>query len=269
MRNASARARAPQIGIIGFGAFGQLMARELRPHFPLLAHDPVPDRAAAARYGVTLVGLERMARCPVVVLAVPVAQLADSIAAVAPHLAPGALVLDVGSVKSGPAELLRRGLPDHVQIVATHPLFGPQSAARGVAGLKIALCPIRGAGAGRLAAFLRARLGLRVVMTTPEAHDREAAVVQGLTHLIAKVLVRMGPLPTQMTTTSFELLSRAVEMVRDDAPEVFAAIEGANPFAPEVRRKFFALAAALEVELDDRLQGGSAEGPLTPSLPPR
>lgn len=152
MRNASARASAPQLGIIGFGAFGQLMVRELHPHFPLVAHDPAPDRAAAARYGVTLVGLERVARCPVVVLAVPVAQLAGCIAAIAPHLAPGALVLDVGSVKSGPAALLRLGLPDHVRIVATHPLFGPQSAARGVAGLKIAVCPIRGAAAGGLLA---------------------------------------------------------------------------------------------------------------------
>jgi prephenate dehydrogenase len=40
-----------------------------------------------------------------------------------------------------------------------------------------------------------------------------------------------------------------VGMVRDDAPEVFQAIERANPFARQVRRRFFDLASALDAEL--------------------
>ncbi|WP_204301532.1 hypothetical protein, partial [Stenotrophomonas maltophilia] len=80
------------------------------------------------------------------------------------------------------------------------------SARDGIAGLKIAVCPIRGGRGRRVAAFLRKVLRLDVIMTTPEAHDREAATVQGLTHLIAKVLVQMEPLPTRMTTRSFDLL---------------------------------------------------------------
>lgn len=88
-------------------------------------------------------------------------------------------------------------------------------------------------------------------MTTPEDHDREAATVQGLTHLIAKVLVQMEPLPKRMTTKSFDLLLEAVNMVRHDAPEVFAAIERANPYSSSVRRRFFELASALNAELAD------------------
>ncbi len=74
-------------------------------------------------------------------------------------------------------------------------------------------------------------------------------MVQGLTHLIARVLVQMEPLPTRMTTKSFELLMQAVGMVRHDAPEVFQAIEHANPYAPQVRRRFFELADRLNAEL--------------------
>ncbi len=87
-------------------------------------------------------------------------------------------------------------------------------------------------------------------MATPEDHDQEAAVVQGLMHLIAKVLIGMGPLPTRMTTKSFDLLSEAISMVQYDAPEVFEAIEKANPYAGAVRRRFFDLAATLNVELE-------------------
>ena len=71
---------------------------------------------------------------------------------------------------------------------------------------------------------------------------REAATVQGLTHLIARVLMAMEPLPTRMTTASFDRLMQAVDMVRHDSPAVFRAIERDNPFAAEVRERFFALA---------------------------
>lgn len=248
MLSTSVPTSRPPLGIIGFGAFGRLMARHLRPHFRLCAHDPALPTGRCVE-GVVLDSLAAAAGCPVVVLAVPVSRLADTVRAIGPHLQPGALVLDVGSVKLVPAEIMRRGLPDHVEIVATHPLFGPQSARDGIRGLKVAVCPVRGGRAPRMAAFLRRALGLDAILTTPEAHDREAAVVQGLTHLTAKVLVQMEPLPARMTTRSFELLMQGVGMVRHDAPEVFQAIKQANPYAPQVRRRFFDLAARLDAEL--------------------
>jgi prephenate dehydrogenase len=60
----------------------------------------------------------------------------------------------------------------------------------------------------------------------------------------------MEPLPRQMTTASFDLIYRAIDMVRYDAPEVFYAIERMNPYAPDVRRRFFALAAELAGSLE-------------------
>jgi prephenate dehydrogenase len=242
----------PFVGIIGFGAFGRVIAQHLRRHFGLYAYDPALAPGFFAEIGdVMLASLPTVASCPVVVLATPVDRLEETVDAMRPYLRPGALVLDVGSVKTIPAEIMERGLPEYVEIVATHPLFGPQSARNGVAGLKIAICPIRGRRGRRVAAFLRKALGLRVFMTTPEAHDREAATVQGLTHLIAKVLVQMEPMPTRMTTKSFDLLMQAVSMVRHDAPEVFQAIERSNPYSRQVRRRFLDLASALDAELAD------------------
>lgn len=234
--------RLRSLGLIGFGAFGRLTASHLAPHFALRVFDPAYDCTA---------GLVETARCQVVVIAVPVAKMADVLKTIAPHLRRGALVLDVGSVKVEPARLMRELLPAHVDIVATHPLFGPQSARDGVHGHKIALCPIRGSAHRRVVAFLEGSLGLQVIRTTPDAHDRDAALAQGLTHLIARVLVQMEPLPELITTRSFDLLREAVEMVRHDAPEVFDAIERLNPYAPEVRRRFFDLAALLDAELHE------------------
>jgi prephenate dehydrogenase len=230
------------------------MAAHLRPWFDLYAYDPA---AAELPDGVEPANLPTVAGCAVVVLATPVSQFESVIRQIRPHLKPRTLVLDVGSVKVVPAEIMLSGLPAHVEIVATHPLFGPQSACDGLAGLKIAVCPLRGGKGRRVAAFLRKALGLTVIITTPEAHDRDAAMVQGLTHLIAKVLVQMEPLPTRMTTRSFDLLLRATEMVRHDAPEVFEAIEQTNPYAASVRRRFFDLAAELDHALEHRAPGNT------------
>lgn len=250
------------VGLLGFGAFGRLVAHHLSPHATLVVHDPAVTTTGNGSQGILFASVADVARSDVVVLAVPVAALRTAIRDLRPHLRPGAIVLDVGSVKVEPVAVMEAELPPFVDIVGTHPLFGPESAQGGLRGHKIALCPVRGRSMARVAAFLRAKLGLRVLVTTPEAHDRDAAVVQGLTHLIAKVLTRMEPLPTRLTTRSFEHLVAATEMVRHDAPGVFEAIERANPFAAAVRERFFALAEATRAELDPQSSPASTAAAL-------
>jgi len=238
----------PALGLIGYGAFGRLTARHLSAWFTVLASDP---NAGTGDDHAVLTDLATAAACPVVVLAVPVEAMAAVLSEIAPLLAPDALVIDVGSVKVLPARLMDARLPAGVRVVGTHPLFGPQSGRDGIAGLRIAVCGVRDDRASRrVAAFCRRALALKVFQVTPEEHDREAATVQGLTHLIARVLLSMEPLPTRMTTASFERIMQAVEMVRHDSPAVFRAIERDNPFAAEVRTRFLDLAEQARFQLD-------------------
>ena len=234
--------RPRTLSIIGFGAFGQLIARHLRPHLVLSVCDP------CVRFNdLPQADPAQAARADIVILAVPLSQMEGVLRAIAPHLRPGAVVIDVASVKVEPARLMLDLLPDHVQIIASHPLFGPASAAEGVAGHRIAWCPLRGRGHRRLAAFLR-RQGLEVIPTTPDQHDRDMAVIQGLTHLIARSLSRLGPLPQRMATRSFQKLAEAAAMVQDDSPELLATILRANPHAEGVRARFLTEAAGIAAE---------------------
>ncbi len=243
------------MGVFGLGAFGQLLVRHLRPFFVLSACDPAPGaQAFAAREGLDLVPAKVCARADYVVLAVPVLQIGPLARAIAPHVRPGATIIDVASVKLGPAQQMAAALPAHVRLIGTHPLFGPQSAAHGIAGLKIALCPLRGATPGRvrrLQAFLQDQLHLDAFISNPDRHDRDMAMVQGLTHLIARVLDEMEPLPRRQTTRSFDYLLKAMELVRGDSEELFRAIERENPYAAQVRRRFFQLTGALRAQLRD------------------
>lgn len=241
------------LGLIGLGAFGRLIVKHLAPYFRIVACDPdVQAQRFARRHAVAMTDVAECAAAPVVIIAVPVAALDPVAHAIAPHLRPGTLVLDVASVKVRPSQILQAVLPSHVDIVCTHPLFGPQSARHGIDGLKVVVCPIRTARLRRVVDFLERTLRLQVLVTTPDAHDREVAAVQGLVHLIAKVLTRMEPLPEVCTTRSYDLLMEAVNLVRHDSEDLFYTIEQENPFASSVRNRFFDLAAELRRQLDSQ-----------------
>jgi len=228
------------LGILGLGAFGQLMVKHLAPYVELYAYDPADQAKVFARkHCVKMTSLEEAATCDYVVLAMSVDKMEEVCKAIAPHLKKGAIVVDVGSVKVLPASVMQKYLPDHVEIICTHPLFGPQSGRDGIHNQKIAICPVRGRHVRWLVAFFKKALRLDVLMTTPDEHDKEVAMIQGLTHMIAQVLVELEPLPQKMTTKSFDKLKEAVEIVRYGSMELFLAIQCANPYAPDLRRRFF------------------------------
>jgi prephenate dehydrogenase len=242
------------MGVIGLGAFGQLLVERLRPWFQISASDPSPEACRIAKsLDVPLVALSELAACEIIVLAVPVLQIGPVVTALAPLLRPGTTILDVASVKLGPIGQMQTGLPPFVRIIGTHPLFGPQSVKTGSKGLKIAICPVQNVGPTRIRtmlAFLRDRLELDAFVTTPDAHDRDMAMVQGLTHLVAKVLAQMEPLPERQTTLSFDYLVQSLDLVRGDSDELFRAIERENPYSSQVREQFFHLIDQLRDELE-------------------
>jgi prephenate dehydrogenase len=240
------------LGLIGFGQFGQLAAGVLKAHFDVLVFDRASEAADRARdLGVAFGSLEAVASREVVVVAVPVAAMREVLVAIAGHLQPGALVVDVGSVKMLPAQWMDELLPAHADIVATHPLFGPQSVARdGLPGLRLVVCPVRGDRHERVATFGRS-LGLAVTLSTPEDHDQEMAYVQALTHLIGRALVNLGIPDERLATQSYQHLLELCGLIGADTFELFKAIQTQNPFAPQVVSAFVEEARSLLAQVSD------------------
>jgi prephenate dehydrogenase len=226
------------LGLIGFGQFGRLAARLLADHFDIVVTDVAPGAEAAARdLGVRFGTLPEAAAREIVVVAAPVAVMREVFTAMAPHVKPGALVVDVGSVKMLPSKWMTEILPAHADLVATHPLFGPQSAKGGLKGLRFVVCPVRGDRHECVAAFGRS-LGLTVTVTTAEEHDQEMAYVQALTHLIGRSLVNIGIPDEDLKTPSYQHLLELCSLIGADTFELFTAIQTQNPFAAEVVESF-------------------------------
>jgi prephenate dehydrogenase len=237
------------LGIIGFGAFGRLAASELAALFTVGVYDPAVSAAALAPLGLAALSLEAAAASDIVLIAVPVQVMEGVIMAIAPHVRPGATVIDVASVKMLPSQWLRAHIPDTTHIVAAHPLFGPQSTARhGVVGRQLVLCPIRGDRHLKVAQ-LGEQLGLRVRITSAEAHDQEMAYVQALTHLIGRTLARMDIPDEALKTQSYQHLLDLTGLIGTDSFDLFSAIQLLNPHAPPVVEQFVREANALLAEL--------------------
>lgn len=234
------------MGLIGYGAFGRFMAKHCAPHFRLRIHDRRPPDAADDT--VRRVDLADAAACDIVVLAVTLDGFEDAARAAAAHVRPGALVVDVASVKSKPAKIMREAFGPEVDLLGLHPMFGPQSGAEGIAGMRCAVCPVR-IGTERLArakAFLRTAWSLDPIDVDADEHDREMARVQALTHFISRGLreMRLGSSP--LATRAYEALEGFARILLSDSWALFLTIERDNPHAEPVRRQFMDALAALE-----------------------
>ncbi len=234
------------LAIIGFGRFGQLMAGVLREHFEVCAYNPRDKSRIAAKLGIGYESsLEKATQKDIVVLSMPISALEDVLQKIAPHLKQRALVLDVCSVKQAPAELMSRLLPEHVDIIRTHPLFGPDSSkvcdkgGYDISGRKVAVCPVRTKkwNVDKVCKFLR-KLGLVTYVVTPEEHDRQMAVAQGLTHYIALGLMKMNVGRQKLTTPNFDMLLEIVSRLESDTDVLLRDIQVMNPYAEDQREKF-------------------------------
>lgn len=239
------------LGLIGFGRFGQLAAQMLHGRFAISASDQRDQSAVARSLGVSFVDIHTAARCDIVVISVPVQNMLSAIKSIAPVVRPGSLVVDVASVKVFPAAWMTEHLPESVDVVATHPLFGPQSAKLGLVGQRLIVCPVRGR-AHEAVARLGRRIGLSVHVTTPEQHDLEMSYVQALSHLIGRALINISAPAESLSTRSYEHLLDLCSLIKDDSFELFSAIQTMNPYASGVTRDFLQEAARLLEEANQR-----------------
>ena len=238
------------IGILGFGRFGRLMARYLAADFPVSVCDSGKNADRIAAAGAQPATLEEAAGQKILILSVPISAFVAALDRVRPHLRPGALVVDVCSVKVLPDRWLSEHLPGNVGYLPTHPMFGPDSAADSLQGRKIVLCPgrVEAERYESIRSYLEKK-GLVVIETTAKAHDREIGVTLALTHFIGRSLSRFGAVPLSIDTEGYKRLLHILGVVENDTWQLFADMNRYNPFADEIREKFKAAMGEVEEKL--------------------
>ena len=243
------------VGVIGFGNFGQFLARHLARAFHSVAvADVIQREKEATKFCLNWASLEEAASKEIVVLAVPFQNLEQLLKQVSSSFRQNSLVVDVCSVKQLPIKLMRELLPPSVEIIGTHPLFGPQSAKNGLGEHRVVICPERVSDlrSAKMQSLLTHGFGLRTLERDAETHDREMATVQALTHFVARGLAGCGIQQSGLATVAFEKLCEAAELLGGDSWELFQTIELGNPFAAEIRARFMEELQQLERRLGER-----------------
>lgn len=237
-----------RIGVYGTGRFGAFWARELARYAEVVTYNrsprPVPE-------GCTGVDLAELGRADAVVLCVAISAVEASVRALRPHLGPGTVVMDTCSVKVYPLSVMLRELPGTIPVFGTHPMFGPDSAGSGVVGLPLVMSDGRVEPRARAVwiDFFRS-MGVRVIEMSAEDHDREAAMTQGVTHLLGRVLADMAVEPSAIATRGYERLLEVVEQTCNDPYQLFVDLQRFNPYTSQMRSRLQESLARITGRLD-------------------
>ena len=239
------------IGLVGLGRFGKMVYRYLPRGNYLRVYDSDPTKLEGI---VEASSFQDVIASQLLILCIPISAIEPTCRDMARRLKSGQVVLDTCSVKEAPLCSLLTLLPSYVEVLGTHPLFGPDSGREGIEGLKIALCParIRTETYRAIRNHLEARR-LVVIETTPEDHDRRIAQSQAIFHLVARAIKQLGwgghPISTPGPSTFYHL----VESVQHDTDQLFQDLERENPYAEEYRRQFIERLGLVHEELSRTL----------------
>ncbi len=194
-----------RVALIGIGLIGSSLARVVRRE-GLAGHIAIATRRAETLAAAKRLKLgdsyatdpARAAKgADLVVICTPMSAYAEVARAIAPALAPGAIVSDVGSVKSPVARDIGALLPKGVRLVPGHPIAGTEHSgpeagfAELFRGRWCILTPEARTdrNAVEKVAELWRRAGSRIATMDAAHHDRVLAITSHLPHLIAYTIV--------------------------------------------------------------------------------
>ncbi len=251
------------ICIIGYGRFGKLLTEILSPYGRIF----VISRSKVRKKGMKQIDYKNLNEMDWVIPAVPISKLEEVLPKINPHLKKGSVVMDVCSVKTLPCQWLKKHVRKDVQILGTHPMFGPDSAlnhtVQGSArkkmhdndykkkeaqvvfenkwdlkGLQVVICPLRISSANlREIEKVFRSLELKVIKKTPREHDKQAARSLSLVYFLGRALGKMGIGKQEISTLGYKRLLSINETVGNDTWQLFWDMQKYNSYAGKERRK--------------------------------
>jgi prephenate dehydrogenase len=245
-----------RVAIIGgSGEFGRLFARvfaEEGHEVVITGRDQAKGERVAKEIGVRF-SRDNVAAAKwgdIVIISVYIDNTVEVIKQVAPHVREGSLLMDVTSVKVEPCKAMLAHARRGVEIIGTHPMFGPRVTS--FEGLVFILTPLRGEKWKRWLLEWLEKHKARVIVTTPEEHDRIMSVVQCLTHFtyisVASTLRELGidvKYSRRFASPIYELMLDLIARIVGQNPHLYASIQMHNPLATKVHDTFISQASKL------------------------
>ncbi len=223
-----------KVAVYGLGRFGSFWAECLyKAGCEVIAYSRSEHQLPE---GVKRASEEEVLASPYLFFCVAISSFEGLLKRIGGQIGKDTVVMDTCSVKIYPAKWMKENIPSSRAIIATHPMFGPDSGRNGINGLPIVMCPVSGVDENYAAMkALFASMGLDVLEMSAEKHDEEAAYSQGVTHFVGRTLSQMGMKPTPIATQGYRNLMTIVEQTCNDPMQLFYDLQRYNPYAKEMR----------------------------------
>ena len=218
-----------RVSIIGFGRFGAMLHSLLSKGFEV----DVFDKNSIDNSDVNEVSLEDALQNETIFIAVPIRDFENLVKDISKKISSGKTVIDVCSVKVFPKKVMLDNLSNETDIIATHPLFGPDSLKD--SGSVMTMESVRNTF-GRYDFWKNYFESQNILIEeiSAEEHDMMAARSQGLTHFVGRVIDDFGTNQTRIDTEGYKALHKLVNQTCNDTWELFEDIQNFNPFTEKM-----------------------------------
>ena len=218
-----------RVSIIGFGRFGAMLHSLLSKGFEV----DVFDKNSIDNSDVNEVSLEDALQNETIFIAVPIRDFENLVKDISKNISSGKTVIDVCSVKVFPKKVMLDNLSNETDIIATHPLFGPDSLKD--SGSVMTMESVRNTF-GRYDFWKNYFESQNILIEeiSAEEHDMMAARSQGLTHFVGRVIDDFGTNQTRIDTEGYKALHKLVNQTCNDTWELFEDIQNFNPFTEKM-----------------------------------
>jgi len=245
------------IGIIGgTDGLGKTLVYYFRDEFNvyITGTDHKKGRAVAQELGVNYIesnaGLANIS--DLLVISVPIQHTSNVIREVAPFMKSGSVMIDVTSVKEEPLKTMKEVLPENVEYIPTHPVFGPRTT-RLDNQVIVLTADKKGKWYDKVYNYLASK-NMRVIETTAEKHDFMMSVVQVLTHFsFISTASAIEKLKVDLTESEdyespiYNLMIDMIARIVAQNPYLTYNIQSMNNNGPKIRNTF----AEAVIELRD------------------
>jgi prephenate dehydrogenase len=237
-----------RVAVIGAGKMGQWFARFFKSEgFSVVVSSRTKSKAEALRaeFGVDVASsnVDALDGADWILLCVSLDGLEPVLKEMGSHVRPDQVVMDIGSIKENPVNLLHQHV-EHGVTLGTHPVFGP--GARSLEGQNFVLTPV-GDEEKRFAGEFRGWLekhGAEVSVLSPRKHDELMSLVLGFPHFVG--LVAGDTLmdntnfveAKQVGGASYKLLLTLAEAVSSEEPVFYSNLHMSLPEMKKIEGLF-------------------------------
>ncbi|MFH1064912.1 MAG: prephenate dehydrogenase/arogenate dehydrogenase family protein [Nanoarchaeota archaeon] len=195
--------------------------------------------------------IEAVKDADIVIVTIPIRETVKVIEEIAPYMKEDALLTDFTSVKVKPINAMKKA---KCGILGGHPLF---DSSVGFESQNFILCPLKeNENSKRYREFLKS-LKLNIIELSADEHDRQMAVIQGLTHIsnisLGYALKKLGynlDMGEKLSSPVYLLRLYTAGRILAQDEKLYSDIEMENPYSRETAKAYLEAVKEIESSVD-------------------